>query len=156
MKDMSHSRSEGVLRVKIDFADGMPIEKKGDLPVEEFQIKGLKKGEFHVKLSPGRKSAEIFLKISFERELTCSRCLESFIKRSELTERAEAVISDKESFAEEEGIVAVKDKIADLTDIIRDMIIIDEGMKPLCRDDCKGLCPKCGENLNNNDCNCTD
>jgi uncharacterized protein len=28
-------------------------------------------------------------------------------------------------------------------------------MKPLCRDDCKGLCPQCGTNLNRETCTCS-
>lgn len=154
MKSDNRGITDGILKVRIDFSEGIPVEKRGDLPIEEFSIEGLKKGEFFVKVNPGKNSAEITLKIDFERELTCSRCLENFVKRSELTEWAEAVISDKESFVEDEGIVQIIDKVADLTNIIRDMIILDEGMRPLCKEDCKGLCPLCGENLNNKVCGC--
>lgn len=44
--------------------------------------------------------------------------------------------------------------IIDLTLKIREEIILDYPMKPLCSPDCKGLCPKCGKNLNIEKCNC--
>jgi uncharacterized protein len=37
---------------------------------------------------------------------------------------------------------------------IRDEIILDYPLKPLCRANCKGLCPKCGRNLNEGACGC--
>ncbi|MGA2775416.1 MAG: DUF177 domain-containing protein [Candidatus Omnitrophota bacterium] len=37
---------------------------------------------------------------------------------------------------------------------IREEIIVDYPMKPLCRSDCNGLCPKCGQNLNEGGCSC--
>jgi len=37
---------------------------------------------------------------------------------------------------------------------IRDQLILGYPVKPLCRQDCKGLCPGCGEDLNSGACNC--
>lgn len=42
----------------------------------------------------------------------------------------------------------------DLNPDIREEIIMDYSMNPLCRPDCKGLCPKCGKNKNEGGCNC--
>jgi len=44
--------------------------------------------------------------------------------------------------------------VIDLDPDIRQEIILDYPIKPLCNPDCKGLCPKCGINLNEGDCNC--
>ncbi len=44
--------------------------------------------------------------------------------------------------------------IIDLNPDIRDEIMLDYPIKPLCKPDCKGLCPKCGKNLNEEKCNC--
>jgi len=43
----------------------------------------------------------------------------------------------------------------DVTDDIRQEIIVSYPMKPLCRDDCRGLCPTCGQNLNEGPCPCS-
>jgi len=42
----------------------------------------------------------------------------------------------------------------DLNPDIREEIIIDYPIKPLCRTDCLGLCPECGKNLNEGKCDC--
>lgn len=42
----------------------------------------------------------------------------------------------------------------DLTDDIRQEIILEYPIKPLCKPDCKGLCQTCGKNLNDGNCSC--
>lgn len=44
--------------------------------------------------------------------------------------------------------------VIDLDPDIREEIILDYPLKPLCKPDCKGLCPKCGKNLNEGGCSC--
>ena len=44
--------------------------------------------------------------------------------------------------------------IIDLGPDIRGEIILDYPVRPLCSPDCKGLCPECGENLNEGGCSC--
>ncbi len=46
------------------------------------------------------------------------------------------------------------DPMIDLDSDIREEIILDYPIKPLCKVDCKGLCLKCGANLNEGGCNC--
>jgi len=42
----------------------------------------------------------------------------------------------------------------DLTPLLREQAWVALPMKPLCRPDCKGLCPQCGANLNLESCTC--
>ena len=44
--------------------------------------------------------------------------------------------------------------VIELDPDIREEIILNYPMKPLCKDSCMGLCPKCGGNLNEGGCNC--
>jgi len=44
--------------------------------------------------------------------------------------------------------------IIELDEDIREDIILDYPIKPLCKDNCRGLCPKCGKNLNEGGCSC--
>jgi len=46
------------------------------------------------------------------------------------------------------------DLILDLTEALRQYALIEEPAKPLCRPDCRGLCPGCGQNLNQGPCRC--
>lgn len=44
--------------------------------------------------------------------------------------------------------------ILDLTEVIRQDILLAAPMHPVCRPDCSGLCPECGQNLNEGQCGC--
>ncbi|MBI5088201.1 MAG: DUF177 domain-containing protein [Actinobacteria bacterium] len=44
----------------------------------------------------------------------------------------------------------------DLAPMVREVIVLDAPMSPLCRDDCRGLCPHCGVDLNVESCDCVD
>ena len=72
----------------------------------------------------------------------CARCLEEFT----------VPFKKKLRFVSE---IDNKDPVIDLEPQIREEIIIDYPIKPLCKEDCKGLCPKCGKNLNEGKCNCS-
>jgi len=73
-------------------------------------------------------------------EMTCARCLVPY----EIDFRREFDFS-----------YDVKGKTSvDITSDIRQEIILDYPIKPLCKSDCKGLCQTCGKNLNEGDCSC--
>lgn len=42
----------------------------------------------------------------------------------------------------------------DLTEVVRQHLLLALPMKPLCQETCRGLCPRCGKNLNEGDCGC--
>lgn len=73
--------------------------------------------------------------------LTCSRCVNDFE-------------TDFKKNIELNYPVDNLEPIIDLDPDIREEIILDYPIKPLCRPDCKGLCPKCGKNLNEGGCTC--
>lgn len=93
-------------------------------------------------------------------EESCSRCTRPF--ESDLD--AEFLVfcdrrgSDDESIAralEEAGEVFYHDGISiDITDPVREAIILSRPMNPLCREDCRGLCAGCGADLNVEACRC--
>ena len=49
-----------------------------------------------------------------------------------------------------------EDAVVDLTEIASQVWLTALPMRVLCRDDCKGLCPVCGKDLNEGDCGCPD
>jgi uncharacterized protein len=77
----------------------------------------------------------------------CARCLE------ELTEEVEARIGELFAYpdsvtdetTESDELPRVIDDYVDLEQTVRDALVVDLPMAPLCRDDCPGLCPECGE-----------
>jgi len=73
--------------------------------------------------------------------LRCSRCLKSF----DLPLRIGQFVFHKELTGED---------FVDLTENIREDIILELPQRALCRPDCRGLCPKCGQDLNEKTCRC--
>ncbi|MGE3062427.1 MAG: DUF177 domain-containing protein [bacterium] len=90
-------------------------------------------------------------KLYFNIQLICDRCLESF---SRLIEENIHFILKKEYEGDELDIIRFNDLTCDVTEYIRDIVLTSIPMKRLCRDDCRGLCDKCGKNLNKGACNC--
>lgn len=88
-------------------------------------------------------------------ELECRRCLEAMPKTLELDldllfdrdvdpDSAEPEIYPLESEA----------TVLDLGPVLREQLLLAVPGYPVCREECRGLCPKCGTNLNEDDCDC--
>ena len=85
----------------------------------------------------------------------CDRCLGP--ATLELTGEVEALYSPEGSDfepGEEDGLetLPIERDAIDLTGPVRQAIAVEIPFKVLCREDCKGLCPVCGQNLNEGDC----
>jgi uncharacterized protein len=95
-------------------------------------------------------------------ELTCSRCLSPFRYPVTLNFKEEYLPTiDVVSGAplpppEEAGAFTIDEHhILNLTEAVRQYTLLATPMKPLCHEDCAGLCPSCGHNLNEGRCDCT-
>jgi uncharacterized protein len=95
-------------------------------------------------------------------ELACSRCLEPFPLPVDAAfdlryqPHAENTAGEPEQEIEEDDLTTAfyqNDEI-DLGQLMREQFYLALPMKPLCRDDCRGLCPICGTNLNRSPCEC--
>ncbi len=82
--------------------------------------------------------------------LNCDLCLSAF--ETKLDFDLNEVFSETPDSDEE--IWELSDKTIDLKPAVIANIILNMPMQVLCSDDCKGLCPKCGHNLNDGDCGC--
>ena len=71
----------------------------------------------------------------------CSRCLEEFEWKFDKDVQLKLALENNDTFV-------------DLSPAIREEIILDYPIKPLCRQNCQGLCVKCGKNKNEGGCNC--
>ncbi len=97
--------------------------------------------------------------------LSCSRCLadfettlsESFTLtfRPSTPESAKVVEpAEKELTADESGLIRFRGEQIDLRESIQEHIVMMLPQRPLCSESCKGLCPQCGADLNQGECNC--
>ena len=55
---------------------------------------------------------------------------------------------------EDEWVFTLEGDSADLDDIVRTIFVLNMDSKLLCSDDCKGMCCRCGKNLNEGPCSC--
>lgn len=80
----------------------------------------------------------------------CARCLKIFDQQLDwdMTE----LYAFNEKSVTESGLFVPEDAQIDLEPIIRDYALLEIPIRPLCRPDCKGLCPVCGQDLNVRDC----
>jgi uncharacterized protein len=100
---------------------------------------------------------ELYTKV----ELTCSRCLSLFKYPVKINFEEEYIptidITNGVSLSspEEPGSFVIDEHhVIDLTEAIRQYTLLTMPMKPLCREDCAGLCQGCGQSLNQGPCHC--
>ena len=99
--------------------------------------------------------------LSTEAQVTCSRCLSLFSYPLALNIEEEYFPTIDVSsgaplpLSEEPGCFTIDEHhVLDLTEAVRQYALLAIPMKPLCHEDCGGLCPSCGHNLNQGPCNC--
>jgi len=131
--------------------DVRQIPETGLMLTEEFSSKDLDLDTDLIKfLSPIKAKAvisksygavKVSLTLSSLVNISCGRCLEE--KKQDFNREIEFNYAVDKS-----------DSMLDLDPDIREEIILGYPIKSLCKIDCKGLCPKCGANLNEGGCNC--
>ena len=94
---------------------------------------------------------EMDVNIKAELELNCSRCLDTFIYPVDIDIKER--FTNNSQITNEEIVFAQSD-IINITEVIENSIISMLPIKRLCKEDCKGLCQKCGVNLNKETCTC--
>lgn len=76
----------------------------------------------------------------------CARCLTPISEQSELELMELYLYPDSEPDDEEAS--RLEGDLIDLEPLVRDTVVLDLPFNPLCREDCLGLCPVCGQDLN--------
>ena len=93
-------------------------------------------------------------------EMSCSRCLEPFTFDVDAPvdlryqPHAHQDAGEREVEADDMDTAFYENDEIDLGQLMREQFYLALPMKPLCKDDCKGLCPNCGTNLNKATCDC--
>ena len=81
----------------------------------------------------------------------CDRCGEEFESLKEMDLNATIV---EENTEDDPELFELEGNEIDLDEVLSTCFILDMETKFLCREDCKGLCPTCGKNLNHGACGC--
>jgi len=137
-------------------------------PINE-ALSGSGGGEFRIEApvtvaaSYYRAGTEVF----FDGELiatmhaTCARCAEEFSTPTArpfhfiLAPRVLFDDADGAADADTAGYAHYDGDVIDLGPLIREEMLLGLPTRALCREDCRGLCPRCGANLNEGACRCT-
>ena len=84
----------------------------------------------------------------------CDRCAAAFTRAITIPVHAVLVPEQELEQAEDEWTFGIHDGCADLTDIVTTAFVLGLDSQLLCRPDCKGICFRCGKNLNEGPCGC--
>ena len=84
----------------------------------------------------------------------CDRCAANFDREVSFPIEVVLVTEMANEENEDEWVFPLEGDSADLDDIVRTVFVLNLDSKLLCREDCKGLCCRCGRNLNDGPCAC--
>ena len=85
---------------------------------------------------------------------TCDRCLNTYEDKKNI--HLDVFLSNNNELINNSEIILFKDSedFIDLGPVIHDLILLDNPLKELCKNNCKGLCSNCGTDLNKSLCKC--
>ena len=88
--------------------------------------------------------------ITASKEFVCDRCLTKGVR--DIAHDFSEDYAKTTGEADGENVVEGDEIVID--DLVRDTLLVAEPLRELCKSDCKGLCPVCGQNLNEGACGC--
>lgn len=155
------------MRIEVEnlTAAGRPFEKTyapGEIELEDERARLA--SETSVEGGASRKGEEVRLRgrIRAEVEVGCDRCLKSVRLPLEVefdtafipSELEAAKAENVELLAEDLRVAAYEGDSIDLDELVREQILLALPARQLCSEECKGLCPQCGADLNAAGCDC--
>ncbi len=141
-------------RVNVGFLINQPIGFSREIPFSfglyQFQEETVENLEGTINLVRTQTGVQALIDFTALVDAQCVRCLENFKQplhanfQELFTYSLEPLSEDEESIPE--------DGYLDFENSISDYLFLEYPIKPLCKPDCRGLCPVCGQNLNEADC----
>jgi uncharacterized protein len=105
----------------------------------------------HVKNMAGYMVLSANVKVTYR--TVCARCVEPVCSELEISFEKD-IASSGDVSSENDDYIIIEDKKLDLLIPVEEEIMLEMPSRTLCKEDCLGLCPKCGKNLNEGDCDC--
>jgi uncharacterized protein len=128
---------------QLDLTD---LEWNGERPVAEpIHVEGVVRNMAGAMLLEAQMTARL--------SLICDRCTKPFSKVK--TVEYETLLASELENGESDDIVLLdRDEQLDLDELMGDVFLLELDTKNLCSDDCRGICPGCGVDLNVGQCRC--
>jgi uncharacterized protein len=102
-------------------------------------------------------------RLSYEQTLSCNRCLKPIVEHAKsdvelmiLVEPGPEAEGEHALHEQDLGILYLQDELLETDPILIEQLQLNIPMKPLCREDCQGLCPVCGADRNAGACTCEE
>ena len=136
--------------------DGHKLQFDYSLPIQEIELNGDYPFKSPVLLDVTAVNraglVDLIVKAEFEFYTHCDRCYDDVLKYFTFTfnHRLAVDLNDDEN----DDYIETPDYQLDLDELAISDILLELPSKMLCKEDCKGLCHKCGHNLNQSDCSC--
>lgn len=139
------------LKINVGFLRNEPIGSHRDIHFEfpelnfppDLEVRGFT-GVAHISRTP--QGLLIEGKFGATLSLECVRCLEMYDQGLDI--QFDEMYAYKTFDFTESGLYVPDDGNIDLGPVVREYLMLDYPMKPLCKPDCQGLCTVCGQNLN--------
>jgi uncharacterized protein len=146
---------------KLEDLGGRFAEKVDSLSLDEGDVRLLGPAEVRGRIQRSGKEVELRGELHATVEVPCGRCLKpvEFPLDGKFDERFASEVGwrgeeQHELRAEDLNLAVFDGAVLDLGDLIREEILLALPGHVLCREDCKGLCPQCGADLNAGVCKC--
>ena len=141
---------------KIINAPGERIGFRFELDLSDVDFGGLYPARDPVVVTGDARNTAGMLLLQFTAESTlksvCDRCLKPFDNPKSV--RCDFVLAEWVEDESNDEIIVLENGCVDVGDLARTAFILEMDGKTLCSEDCKGICPGCGVNLNQGSCTC--
>ena len=137
-------------------APGERIDFQFEMDLSDVDFGGLYPAQDPVVVTGDVRNTAGMLLMSFTAGTTlksvCDRCLKSFDDPRSV--RCDYVLAEEVENEDNDDIIVLENGCVDVGDLARTAFILEMDGKTLCSEDCKGICPGCGVNLNQGSCTC--
>ena len=151
--------------MKIDLSEvikdyGGRLAISADVPMEDLTFLGETFSfdlPLHIEgsITNNTKSLELQAKVSGNAGVHCGRCMRPITIPVDFSIQ-ETLVQNEETVSDDADVVVFSGYSLDLMEIIINHFLMQVPAKYLCKEDCKGLCLKCGADLNAGDCDCEE
>ncbi|TLN24295.1 DUF177 domain-containing protein [bacterium] len=143
------------LRINVGFLINQPVGSYREIPFEFEQLTlwdDLPASDFSGVARVSKTGQGILVDAAFQTVTTleCVRCLTAF--QQPVQTQFQELFAFKFNQVTDSGLVLSEDGNIDLAPLIREYLLLEVPIKPICRPDCRGLCLECGANLNETTC----
>ena len=143
-------------RIFVNENSSLPIEYSLDMSNVDFSGCYPLKKPVEIKGSVTNKASlvELDAAVTYIYEADCDRCGVYTAKKHTL--HIQKSLAPSIEGEESDSILLTPDMKLDLDELVYSEVIVSLPMKHLCNEGCKGICPKCGKNLNEGKCGCPE